>query len=226
MKSMGRSYEQFCPLARAMDVIGDRWAMLVLRELFFGSKRFSDLERRLDGIAPNLLSRRLKELEASGLIRRRRLDPPAPAMVYELTERARGLETAMLELAKWGTQFLGTFEGDEAFNVEWLVPVLEEMANKDAARGVWEVYEFRIDSSVFWVKVADGEVNIRSGHAPEPADLLVETDIETFIGIGFGTISAEEAAASGRSRVAGDLSKAERALDILAPSRILTRAAV
>ncbi|MGH2813434.1 MAG: winged helix-turn-helix transcriptional regulator [Actinomycetota bacterium] len=222
---MSRSYDQYCPLARALDVVGDRWAMLVVRELFFAPKRFTDLQQRLEGIAPNLLSRRLKELEAAGLIRRRRLDPPAAATVYEVTEKASGLEAAMLELAKWGVQFLGSYEGDEAFEFEWLLPVMEEYADREAARGVWETYEFRINGSDFWVKVADGEVTVRPGHAPEPADLLVETDLETFMGIGFGAISPEDAVGSGRIRVIGDPVKAERAVDILAPARILAKLA-
>jgi DNA-binding HxlR family transcriptional regulator len=205
---MSRSYAQYCPLARALDVVGDRWAMLVVRELSFSPKRFTDLEQRLDGIAPNLLSRRLKELEAAGVVDRRRLDPPAAATVYELTEKGRGLETAMFELAKWGIGFLGAFEGGEAFNLEWLIPALEEMADRDAARGVWEVYEFRIDDASFWVRVEDGDVTVRA-----------------FLGIGFGTIVPEDAAAGGRTRITGDAAKAEKALDILAPvRRIFSRA--
>ncbi len=129
-----KSYDQYCPLARALDVVGDRWAMLIMRELVLSPKRFTDLEQRLDGIAPNLLSRRLKELEAAGVVRRRRLDPPAASTVYELTEKAAGLETAMLELARWGVQFLGPYEGNEAFEFEWLLPVMEEFADKEAAR--------------------------------------------------------------------------------------------
>ncbi|MDQ3952973.1 MAG: helix-turn-helix transcriptional regulator, partial [Actinomycetota bacterium] len=76
---MSRSYQQYCPLARALDFVGDRWTLLILRELFFAPKRFTDLQTRLEGIAPNLLSRRLKELEARGLVVRRRLAPPAAA---------------------------------------------------------------------------------------------------------------------------------------------------
>ena len=219
---MSRTYDQYCPLARALDVVGDRWAMLVVRELFLSPKRFTDLEGRLEGIAPNLLSRRLKELESVGLVRRRRLDPPAASTVYELTEKAEGLQTAMVELAKWGVQFLGTYEG-EAFELEWLLPVMEEFADRDAARNVWEVYEFRIEGMDFWVDVADGEVAIRPGHAPRNADLLVETDLETFMGIGFGAITPEDAKESGRTRVIGDETKAERALDILAPARIVSK---
>ena len=222
---MTRTYDQYCPLARALDAVGDRWAMLVMRELFLSPKRFTDLQQRLTGIAPNLLSRRLKELEATGLVRRRRLDPPAASTVYELTDKAAGLETAMIELAKWGVQFLGTYEGDEAFELEWLLPAMEEFADRDAARNVWEVYEFHIDGLAFWVHVADGEVTIRPGRAPQSADLLVETDLETFMGIGFGAVSPDEATSSGRARVIGNQTKAERAVDILAPARIVAKVA-
>ncbi|MDQ3957896.1 MAG: helix-turn-helix transcriptional regulator [Actinomycetota bacterium] len=220
---MGRSYDQYCPLARALDVVGDRWTMLIVRELLFAPKRFTDLEQRLDGIAPNLLSKRLKELEAAGLIRRRRLDPPAASMVYELTEKAAGLDVAILELARWGVQFLGSYEGDQAFELEWLLPAMEDFADRDAARGVWETYEFRINGSTFWVNVADGEVTFRAGAAPETADLFVETDLETFMGIGLGSITPEEAQEAGRTRVVGDPVRAERAVAILAPARILSR---
>lgn len=220
---MSRSYDQYCPLARALDVVGDRWAMLVVRELFLSPKRFTDLQTRLSGAAPNLLSKRLKDLEAAGLVRRRRLDPPAASTVYELTEKAAGLEAAMMELAKWGVQFLGPYESDDVFELEWLLPVMEEFADRDAARNVWEIYEFVIDGMAFWVDVADGEVTIRSGRAPKKADVLVETDFETFMGIGFAAITPEEATESGRARVIGDQEKAERSVDILAPARILAK---
>jgi putative sterol carrier protein len=100
---------------------------------------------------------------------------------------------------------------------------MEEFADRDAARNVWEIYEFRIEGMEFWVDVADGEVKVRPGRAPRNADLLVETDLETFMGIGFGAIRPEDAAESGRTRVVGDETKAERALDILAPARIVAK---
>ena len=222
---MSRSYEQYCPLARALDVVGDRWALLILRELLFRPKRFTDLEERLDGIAPNLLSRRLKELEARGLVRRRRLDPPAAAMVYESTERARGLQSAMLELARWGIQFLGEYDGEEKFSIEWLVPMLEEMADRDAARGVWDLYQFRIGGDAFWVEVADGEVTVRAGEAPREPDLSAEVDVATFVALGFGTLEPMDALAQGRATATGDLTKAQTALDILSPARIFSKVA-
>ena len=221
---MSRSYQQYCPLARAMDVVGDRWAMLILRELLFASKRFTDLETRLDGIAPNLLSRRLKELEARGLVRRRRLDPPAAATVYEATPQARGLQVAMLELSKWGIQFLGPYDGEDSFSIEWLVPMLEEMADREAARGVWDLYQFTIGGESLWVEVADGEVAVRAGEPPRTPDLASVMDEQTFLAIGFGTLDPMEALAEGRATATGDLTKAATALEILSPAKILGKA--
>jgi DNA-binding HxlR family transcriptional regulator/putative sterol carrier protein len=221
---MSRSYEQYCPLARALDVVGDRWTLLILRELLFTPKRFTDLETRLDGIAPNLLSRRLKELEARGLVRRRRLDPPANATVYESTEVARGLQSAMLELSRWGLQFLGEYDGEERFSVEWLVPMLEEMADRDAAKGVWDVYRFVIGDDPFWVEVADGDVRVRAGEPPSEPDLSVELDVATFMEVGFGTLDPMEALAQGRATASGDLTRAQTVLDVLSPARIFGKA--
>lgn len=216
-----RSYAQYCPLARALEVVGDRWTLLVLRELFLSPKRFTDIEQRLPGIAPNLLSSRLKDLEAAGLVTRRRLDPPAASTVYELTDRGRGLESAVLELARWGVQFLGSYSGEDAFSIEWLIPVLDEVADRDAARGVWETYEFRIDDARMWARIADGDVTVHAGEPPQAADLLVETDLQTFVGLGFETVTPNEAIASGRMRVAGDPAAGARALAILSPAKIL-----
>jgi DNA-binding HxlR family transcriptional regulator/putative sterol carrier protein len=222
---MARSYQQYCPLARAMDVVGDRWTMLILRELFFAPKRFTDLETRLDGIAPNLLSRRLKELEARGLVRRRRLDPPAAATVYEATPQAQGLRTAMLELSKWGIQFLGPYDGEDDFTIEWLAPILDEMADREAARGVWDVYQFTIGGESLWVEVADGEVSVRAGRSPRMPGLAAEMDEETFMAIGFGTLDPMDALAQGRATASGDLTKTPTALEILSPAKIFGKAA-
>lgn len=222
---MSRSYQQYCPLARAMDVVGDRWTMLILRELLFAPKRFTDIEARLEGIAPNLLSRRLKELEARGLVRRRRLDPPANATVYEVTPAGRGLQTAMLELSKWGLQFLGRYEGDEKFSIEWLAPMLEEMADREAARGVWDVYQMTIGGESLWVEVADGDVRVRAGEPPRTPDLAARMDEQTFMTIGFGTLDPMDALAQGLATAEGDLTKAATALEILSPAKIFGKAA-
>src|SRR5688500_3079456 len=192
LRSM-RSYDQYCPLAKALDVIGERWTPLILRDLALGPKRFTDLSDRLVGIAPNLLSQRLRTLEGHGIVQKRKLPPPAAAQVYELTELGSELGPALFELARWGTRFLGPVAPGETFRLEWLLPLLDDFADREAARGVREMYEFRIDGAVFHVEVDDGTVNIRPGPPPRDPDLLVETDFQTFAEVGFGTITPEEA---------------------------------
>src|SRR5438270_8716701 len=102
-----RSYDQYCAVARGLDVIGDRWTLLLVRDLLLGPKRYKDLLEGLPGIGTNLLAARLKELEAAGIVRRGVLPPPAGSSVYELTDKGQALEPAILALGRWGAQFLG-----------------------------------------------------------------------------------------------------------------------
>ncbi|HEX9520688.1 MAG TPA: helix-turn-helix domain-containing protein, partial [Streptosporangiaceae bacterium] len=99
-----RSYDDPCGIARALDGVGDRWAILVIRELIFGPKRFLQLRSGLRSVSPNVLSQRLRDLEDAGIVRRGVLDPPASVAVYELTERGRALEPVLLELGRWGSR--------------------------------------------------------------------------------------------------------------------------
>src|SRR5918997_566704 len=115
-----RSYAQYCGLARALDVLGERWTLLAIRELLLGPKRFSDLLAGLSGIGPNVLSTRLRTLEAEGLVTKRRLPPPAASTVYELTGRGRELEPAVVELARWGVGLLGPPAEDDRYRPGWL----------------------------------------------------------------------------------------------------------
>jgi DNA-binding HxlR family transcriptional regulator len=218
-----RSYDQYCPLSKALEVIGERWTPLILRDLALGPKRFTDLSNRLAGIAPNLLSQRLRTLEGHGVVRRRKLPPPAATQVYELTELGAELGPALFELARWGTRFLGPIAPGETFRLEYLLPILEDMVDEESARGVRETYEFHIDGAVFHVEVDDGNVAIRPGPPAGPPDLLVETDFQTFAEVGFGTLTPEEATAAGRGHSEGDPAAMERALEILGPGRVLAR---
>ena len=102
--SKKRLFDDPCGIARALNAVGERWALLVVRELVFGPKRYSDLHRGLPQMSQNVLAQRLRELEADGLVRRRRLGPPAPAAVYELTERGQELEPVLRALAQWGSR--------------------------------------------------------------------------------------------------------------------------
>jgi DNA-binding HxlR family transcriptional regulator len=107
-----RTYEQYCPVAVALDVLGDRWTLLVLRELLFGEQRFTDLRRALPGMAPNLLSERLRHLEDQGLVTRRELPPPAARTVYAATAEAHEVIPVLRALARFGTERLGPVDGE------------------------------------------------------------------------------------------------------------------
>lgn len=218
-----RSYEQYCPVAKALDIVGDRWSILILRELALGAKRFTDLAQRLDGIAPNLLTRRLRQLEENGIVTRNFLPPPAASQVYELTAEGQAFEPALLELGRWGTRFLGPLQEGEAFFIDWFLPMLEEFADHEAARGVKETYEFRIEGSVFHVIVDDGDITIAIGAAPRPADLVIECDFATFAAVGFGALTPEEVVEQQRGTMIGDWAALERSIEILAPARLLSK---
>ena len=116
-----RSYDQFCALARALDVVGDRWTMLIIRELFARDSRYSDLRDALPGIATNLLAERLRQLQEAGVIEAYDAPPPVRATVYRLTPRGRELRPAIRALVTWGVPLLATGQGDDAFRTQWLV---------------------------------------------------------------------------------------------------------
>ena len=116
-----RSYDQFCALARALDVVGDRWTMLIIRELFARDSRYSDLRDALPGIATNLLAERLRQLQEAGVIEAYDAPPPVRATVYRLTPRGRELRPAIRALVTWGVPLLATGQGADAFRTQWLV---------------------------------------------------------------------------------------------------------
>jgi DNA-binding HxlR family transcriptional regulator len=121
---MLRTYRQYCPVAHALDLVGERWSLLVIRELAHGPLRYSDLGDRLTGCSTNVLATRLRGLEAAGVVTRRRLPPPAASMVYELTEAGNGLKPVLAALAHWGARLLGPPGPDVQFQRGWLANAL------------------------------------------------------------------------------------------------------
>jgi DNA-binding HxlR family transcriptional regulator len=208
-----RSYRQYCAMARALDVVGERWTLLVVRELLTGPKRFKDLLVGLPGIGTNLLAGRLKELEAEGLARRTTLPPPAGSAVYELTERGRELEPVLTGLARWGVELLGEPRPGEAFRPVWAVQAMKATMGPEAARWVSETYEFRVGEDVFHVRVDGGVSEPEYGPAFEP-DLILETDPETFLSLVSGRIEAADAIEAGKLGVQGDPEALARVSDI------------
>ena len=134
-----RSYPQYCGLARALDAVGDRWALLVLRELTLGPRRYTDLLDGLPGASTDMLAARLRDLEEAGAIRRRVLPPPAASKVYELTARGHDLEPVLQSLAVWGTDLLTERRDDDAFQARWLSLQLRGRFRPDRAEGVTKV---------------------------------------------------------------------------------------
>lgn len=211
-----RNYGQHCAVARALDRVGDRWVLLLIRELLPGPKRFSDLLGGLRGIGPNLLSQRLKELEEEGLVRRGYLPPPSASAIYELTGVGRGLEPAILALGRWGLQFVGMGGPEDLFQPEWALLALRFVFQADAAAGVTETYEFDLGGSRLHAEVEDGTLRVLPGPAAAPA-LRMTMDAETFLAIGGGRLTAEEAVSTGRARVEGDPEAVARCLRMFRP---------
>jgi len=159
-----KRYDQYCPMAHALDLVGERWALLVVRELIHGPKRYTDLAEHLPGIGTNILAARLKSLEEFGVITKRTLPPPAASKVYELTEYGLGLKTVLRELALWGARSLGPPSPDEDLYPGWLANALELWASRAPHGSI----EFRIGEET--ASIADGEV--RSGSVEDPDTLV------------------------------------------------------
>src|SRR2546421_3737555 len=212
-----RSYGQYCALARAFDVIGERWTPLLLRELAMGPRRYADLLEGLPGVGTSLLAQRLRELEAEGVIRKAYLPPPAARQVYELTEDGRELTEALLPIARWGVKRLGARRRGEAFSLSWLLLFLRSAADPAAAKGVHDVYQFHLGKDVFHITVDEGHIDALPGAAPRPPDLVVRTDLETFTGLGSGALQITDARVTERMRVDGDPKAAQRCLRVLLP---------
>jgi DNA-binding HxlR family transcriptional regulator len=199
-----RSYRQYCATARTLDLVGERWTLLVIRELLTGPRRFKDLAASLPGIGTGLLGARLRHLEEVGLIRRTVLPPPASIPAYELTEAGRELEPVVMAIARWGLRWaLGTSDVEEAFHPGWAVLALQATFRPEEASGVHESYEFRVDDDTFHARVEDGRVE--SVHAPAwRPTLTVTSDGSTFRELASGGLSLEDAARTHRIELEGD----------------------
>ena len=200
---MKRAYRQYCAVAKALDVVGERWTLLIVRELVLGPRRYTDLLAGLPGLATNLLADRLREMDASGLVTRRTLPPPAASTVYELTELGRGLQPMLLELGRWGAALLGAPGGDDAMRPGWYVVSMLATFRAEAAEGVDAVYELRVDGERFRVRVRDGEATIGDSDAGRSATVIA-CDLPAFLELLSGDLSPVAALQSGRVEVDGD----------------------
>lgn len=202
-----RSYDQYCSAARALDVVGDRWTLLIVRELLAGARRYTDLHADLPGVSTDVLASRLKDMERDGLTTRRRLPPPGAAYVYELTPRGRELLPVLQALGAWGQAELGERRPTDAVRAHWFaLPLLRGLQGQ----GLVEVH---LEEGVFhlWAGAEEDPVYSEGPALTEPDARLV-LDAETCGAVGRGELSVAEAVRAGRIEVTGDgvLAKALR----------------
>jgi DNA-binding HxlR family transcriptional regulator/putative sterol carrier protein len=214
-------YQQYCALARALDVVGDRWTLLIVRELVPGPRRFTDLLVGLPGVSRNLLTERLRGLKRDGIVARKELPAPAARLVYELTADGRDLADAIVPLIRWGAGRLGDCKSDESFRPRWSAVAMAGLADREAAKGVNETYEYLVGDSAFHFTVDDGSIELHDGPAHEPA-VLVTTDEATYADLASGKITASSAASAGALTFRGDAQATKRLRKIFSRLRMVS----
>ena len=183
-----------------MEVVGERWTMLIVRELLIGPKRYKDLLDALPGIGTNLLAERLKELARLEVIQKRLLPPPAASTVYELTPSGEELRAVVKALEKWGLPFLGLPREDDFYRPAWALLAMECTFRPQLATNLSATYEFRIAEEIFHLEVGDGRCRAHQGVAHQP-DMIIELDTKTLLGLGSRRITPHDALSSGKVRI-------------------------
>ena len=206
-----RSYNDACAAAHALDLIGERWALLVVRELMLGPKRFTDLRSDLPQISPNVLSQRLKDLEDYGVVTKKTLPPPAASQVYELTEWGLDLEPVLVQLGRWAVR--SPFKPDAPLSLTSLILSFRTMFGPEAAAGLTATYGLKLGDYSFTARVEDGRFSVEPGPASDP-DVSLETDHLTLAGLVYGGQDLGEALAAGTLKLEGDEQKLERFLSL------------
>ncbi|MGW0818676.1 winged helix-turn-helix transcriptional regulator [Streptomyces viridiviolaceus] len=198
-----RSYDQYCSAARALDTVGDRWTLLIVRELLAGPRRYTDLHADLPGVSTDVLASRLKDMERDGLTTRRRLPPPGAAYVYELTERGRGLLPVLEALGAWGAGELGERRPTDAVRAHWFaLPLLRALREAGVREGLVEV---RLEEGDCHLYVgADSGPVYGEGPAPEEPDARLVLDAGTCAAVSRGELGLCDAVRDGRVEVSGD----------------------
>jgi DNA-binding HxlR family transcriptional regulator len=205
-----RTYGDPCGIARALDIVGERWALLVVRELLLGPKRFTDLRAGLPNLSPDVLSQRLRDLEAGDVIERRKLAPPAGSQVYELTKRGRELEPVVLALGRWGSTAAFPPKGLE-IGADATVVGLKTLFDAAKADGLAANVELRLGDHAFGVRVADGAFEVSRGPATDP-DAVLTTTPGTLAMLLWHDRLLAQAERAGEAEVEGDRGKLERFL--------------
>jgi len=204
-----RTYGDGCAIARGLDLVGERWALLVVRELLLGPKRYTDLHRGLRNASPNVLYERLRELERAGIVRRRKLPPPAGSRVYELTDWGYELEQTVMSLGRWAARSPTPASAAPIVSADSVVLALRARFDPGAARGVRAGYELRLGDDRFRIEVADDEIEVARGDAGH-ADATIDTDPGTLDAVLWGGRPLAEAQRAGKLTIEGDKAAAQR----------------
>ncbi len=211
---MTKFYKQYCPVAKSLDVIGDRWTLLIVRDLLRGKQRFKDLQSSLSGIAPNLLSDRLKKLEDAGLIVRQMFKQIPPRVEYDLTDKGRALEKVLQSLAQFGMiNLMEKPTRDEALDPEFIFHAMPAVFRPSAARGLNATYRIDISGSqggTWYVTVSPKSCRVTNEEPRRVPDVWIKTDVKTWALLAAGLLKPKDAEQSGSLEVTGDRTIAER----------------
>lgn len=207
-----RSYRDRCGVARALDIVGERWALLVVRELLLGPKRFTDLRAGLPHVTADVLAQRLRELETAGVVLRGMLPPPAGSRIYELTDRGRQLESVVLALGRWGSGE-PLDGGDAVFGPDSAVLGLKTLFDPRLAHGLDAVIELRLGDQRYVAEVHGGAFSAGRGAANAP-DAVIESDPTTLAGLLWHGAGLPAALRDDAVRLSGDRRVADRFLGL------------
>ena len=199
-----RDYGQLCSLAKALDVVGERWTLLIIRDLLGGPKRYKDLITGLPGMGANLLASRLKAMEGEGLIEKTRLPPPSRVSAYQLSQRGQALENVVVALARWGIPLLERAKSDDLWSAGWNHLAMKARFNAEAAQEISGVYAFQIDKYAYFIRIEKGEMAFEQGQT-EAADVRLicsESDFKKVFVL--GEMSLEAALEQGIFSIEGD----------------------
>ena len=215
-----RTYGEGCAVAHALDLVGERWALLVVRELLLGPKRFTDLRRGIPNASPNVLAQRLRELEQAGIVERRTLPPPAASQVYELTAWGSELDDVVMSLGRWGVRSPAP-PRDAEVGVDSVILALRTLFDPNAAEEVEGSYELRLGAHRFRAQVRARRFEVVPGEAAQP-DAIIDTNPGALVAL-FGGLPLAEALRSGDIEIDGDREMAERFLGLFSlPAPVAT----